>query len=75
VDGNCPEADIEWRLINEASAETLFDTPMQCNQPYGDDGFRLEGGDYTLTVYGDKGAIGAYRFALCVLAKCPQPSS
>jgi SIR2-like domain len=71
VAGNClPRETLGWKLVHEDSGETLFDDWLtdslgNCNlQPLDEEDSRLKGGDYTLTVYGNKGATGAYRFAL-----------
>jgi len=65
VDGRCPEfGGIGWKLVQDESGQPLFDNSMVCDQPLGKEGSQLKAGDYTLTVYGAKGATGAYRFAL-----------
>ena len=42
---------------------------MQCSQPFGPLGFPLKGGAYRLTVYGNEGAPGRYRFTLLPIRK------
>jgi hypothetical protein len=65
VAGNCPSfGTIGWKLVHEASGETVFDQWMQCNEPFGPLGYTLKRGAYTLTVYAAKGASGSYRFTL-----------
>ncbi len=63
--GSCPSfGTIGWKLVHEASGETVFDQWMQCNEPFGPLGYTLTRGAYTLTVYGANGATGPYRFTL-----------
>jgi hypothetical protein len=66
VAGECP-ASIDWKLVHEDSGTTVFDNSMGrfgCNAPFDSLGEKLKTGAYTLTVYGEVGATGAYRFAL-----------
>ena len=43
VEGSCPEfGAVGWRLTQEASGKELFDQSMQCSEPLGEEGLRLE---------------------------------
>jgi hypothetical protein len=72
VAGNCPSfGTIGWKLVHEASGETVFDQWMQCNEPFGPLGYTLKRSAYTLTVYAGKGASGSYRFTLIPVTEQP----
>jgi SIR2-like domain len=65
VAGSCPSfGTIGWKLVEEASGETVFDRWMLCGEPFGDEGYRLKAGGYTLIVYAAEGGTGRYRFSL-----------
>ena len=63
MEGSCPVWRRRLEAHQEASGKELFDQ-SDASEPPGEEGLRLEGGEYTLTVYGNEGATGAYRFAL-----------
>jgi hypothetical protein len=63
--GDCPGLGLYWRLVHDATGDNVFQGPLyNCQAPLGPGGIRLRAGWYTLTVYGDNGATGTYRFTL-----------
>jgi serine/threonine-protein kinase len=65
IGDQCPVFDMGWKLTHLESGTEVFDEAIHdCAEPFGEDGFTLEDGTYTLVVYGAGGVTGTYRFAL-----------
>jgi hypothetical protein len=64
----CPAEGMSWSLEHAESGSEVFDESIfDCAEPFDEDGFTLERGTYSLTVYGADGTTGTYQFLLTLV--------